>query len=129
MIETTKTILMTDTAPVRIVDIEWPVIAHGDHSWFSGIFQDQSKNTLEIDVWVRKHADGRVLVYGRFERTFKLEEASNVLLHAGRLYTNPTSEVLVKGIRKIGMEICPAEQSAADPAVTACIADLPPLDI
>jgi hypothetical protein len=53
-------IALSDRAPVRIVAAEWPVIAKG--SWFSGQHECQANEVAWLKV--RRHEDGRVLVYG-----------------------------------------------------------------
>ena len=51
----TRTITLTGRAPVRIIEEDWPVIADASIYRFLG----QSR-----DVRIRRHADGRTIVYG-----------------------------------------------------------------
>lgn len=55
-----KTIPLTDRRPVTIDPAEWPRIAYGEA--YSGQYDFQAFDGVYIAV--RKHADGRHLVYG-----------------------------------------------------------------
>jgi hypothetical protein len=57
-----RTITLTDRAPVRIREDEWPEIARGDFS--DGNHLDEY---WKIYIRVRKHQDGRVIVYGTYD--------------------------------------------------------------
>lgn len=65
-----RTITLTDRAPVTIEEITWPIIARADgDSWAGSDYgrHQQASHQGEIDAYtliVRRHADGRVLVYG-----------------------------------------------------------------
>jgi hypothetical protein len=57
------TISLSDALPIRIVDDDWPIIASGwDHD---GKVACQAN--LEWSIRVRRHADGRTIVYGVLE--------------------------------------------------------------
>jgi hypothetical protein len=60
----TRTITLTSRPPVRIVEDEWPIIAQA--SGYTGEHECQANRTWTIKV--RKHADGRHLVYGVLRR-------------------------------------------------------------
>ena len=53
-----RTITLTNRAPVRIVEEDWPIIAE-DHC-------GSETSECNIEVRVRRHCDGRAIVYGRF---------------------------------------------------------------
>lgn len=54
-------IILTDRAPVRIVGADWPVIAEAGDGHPCG---EQAQNGfVDWAVKVRKHSDGRILVY------------------------------------------------------------------
>lgn len=57
----TRTITLTDHAPVTIREDEWPEIARG--SWYHGCGQGSQNGEHRAAVRVRQHADGRALVY------------------------------------------------------------------
>jgi hypothetical protein len=55
-----RTITLTDRAPVKIDEEKWPVIAFGDASSGQYDFQAFDKAWLKV----RRHEDGRTIVYG-----------------------------------------------------------------
>lgn len=67
--EDTLTIALSGRPPVRIVKTEWPIIASAK-TW---------DNALEVQadrIWtltVRRHADGRAIVYGIFRSAYQNE--------------------------------------------------------
>ena len=56
----TRTITLTDHAPVSINEAEWPEVASA--KWYEGEIDIQADRTATIRV--REHRDGRRLVYG-----------------------------------------------------------------
>lgn len=67
----TRIITLTARAPVEIVEANWPVIARADGDSYpkSACCSDYSarRGGGELDIYilrVRRHADGRVIVYG-----------------------------------------------------------------
>jgi hypothetical protein len=53
-----RTITLTGRAPVRILEDEWPLIAQSDWE------QVKAPREARAQIRVRRHADGRTLVYG-----------------------------------------------------------------
>jgi len=51
---------------MKIVDREWPLIAHGSFDCRDDIPGRRSQPTVTIDIQVRQHADGRVIVYSLY---------------------------------------------------------------
>ena len=102
-----RTVTLTNHAPVRIVEEEWPILAR-HHLDTQG---------ARAHLTVRRHADGRALVYGMqrplgsgaFERE----------LHAGELMTHYDPAGVAVVIARV------AEAVRATALVPLVIADLP----
>ncbi len=122
-----RTITMTDTPPVRIREATWPVIAHGRHYSYQGQYDFQAVWILEIDIRVRRHADGRTLVYAIYEYTDKRQGATNTLRRGGQLFQGPDGNDLVRAIRDVGAGI--GDDPYVEEAIADCIATLPAIDI
>ncbi len=122
---TYRTIILTNAAPVRIIQEDWPVIAHGLHESFDGEYECPANVKLEINIRVRRHADGRTIIYGHYELTTQWVDGHDVCRRAGYLYTDALSpDQLIRAIRKVGDEI-----SAVSAVVQECVSELPPLEI
>lgn len=110
-----RTITMTDRSPVAIVDSDWPIVAEAavddDH---------QRVNQWSQRSWVkvRRHADGRVLIYGRDSSKWQgtVNRAAGVLLPVEM--TVP--QIVIDTIREVCCELLFAEELARQ-----CINDLP----
>lgn len=93
-----RTITLTDRAPVRIVESEWPVVS---------VARDDAAGWA---VRVRRHADGRVIVYG-----------SRGVAREGELLASVSaSDAVADAILRVGA-LCGAPGSA----IAQCIANLP----
>lgn len=106
----TRTVSLTDRAPVRIDEDKWPLVAEGK-GW-DGEYEFQASRTRGIRV--RQHADGRAVVYGVYTTRFRGERDARAgyLLAAG--------EDVPAVIRRVGEEI-----GASEAVIRECIADLP----
>ena len=60
----TLTITLTDRPPVKIIDADWPVIAHGSYDRHDGQVESEANRIWSLSIRVRRHADGRLIVYG-----------------------------------------------------------------
>lgn len=83
---TNRTIQMSGRAPVRIETKEWPVVV-----------QSGTEGSYRYLV-VRRHLDGRTLVYGRTSEF-------GVAFMAGYLVKTPEAEPLFKAVQKVASEI------------------------
>lgn len=104
------TIALTDRPPVEVDGADWPRIAQGH-------WGDNAPNPpdREWTIRVRRHADGRTIVYGTHSSCYQDEDP---YLYGGIVLDSPDQTVYA--IREIG------EQIAAPPRVVAeAIADLP----
>jgi hypothetical protein len=117
-----RTITLTDRAPVRIQDTDWPCIAHS--AGYSGEHECQAN----VEAWlrVRQHADGRTLVYGCRQAGNGGQAIGYSEWRGGELLE--AGEDPIPAIRRAGE--CLAEHSGYgsidwDMLVRDCIADLP----
>lgn len=62
-----RTITLTDRPPVRVREDQWPVIAHGSYKNWDNQYDFQANRTWKIDIRVRRHEDGRAIVYGLYD--------------------------------------------------------------
>ena len=104
-----RTITLTDRAPIRIVEDDWPVIASA--KWWAGVHEVQSDRTALLRV--RKHADGRHIVYGATDWVGDSGQRAGVVLDAG-------DPGLCRAIRDVARMIGHGDLAAE------CIANLPP---
>jgi hypothetical protein len=110
----TRTITLTDRAPVEIVEADWPTIAQ---AYYGDNEPNPPNRTWRLKV--RQHADGRTIVYG-VHLTAYPDESS---LRAGYLPDAdglPDAIGLIDAIHRIAEEIDAPGWMAA-----RCIADLP----
>lgn len=120
-----RTITLTNRPPVRIREDEWPVIASADTEWYGGDYKHQANRTTDVTLRVRRHADGRALVYGTYEYATIWQGERNRSYRAGVLL-DPGAD-LADAIRIVGNtleSLADSDRLIAD-AVRECIADLP----
>jgi hypothetical protein len=74
MTHKSRTITLSNRPPVRIIDADWPEIAKAE------VRSDMVNRSLRV----RRHADGRTLVYGVNSRAGYKDDRAGVLLDADR---------------------------------------------
>lgn len=116
MTTTTKTRIVTlsNRPPVRIKESEWPVIA--DSFWHDGLIRCQANRTAWLKV--RRHDDGRTLVYGGRESRWQGERDKR-----SGLLIDKTGDV-VAAIYQVADDLGYVEQLAAE-----AVGDLPAEEI
>jgi hypothetical protein len=123
-----RTITLTGRAPVKVVEADWPVIAHGNSEQFDNEFRFQAFETTDIDLRVRQHADGRAIVYGVYDHDTRHPGDECALWRCGVLL-EPGAD-LAAAVQEVGDELLTLSDDKDVVAVTrACIADLPPVAI
>lgn len=115
MTEKTRTITLTNRAPVQIAEASWPVIARGDWTDSPAI---PSQANRRASVRVRQHDDGRAIVHGTYQTQF----AGEVDLRAGVLLSAGAD--IATAIRAVVDDLGATPRLAAE-----CIADLPAEEI
>jgi len=124
-----RTITLTDRQPVKIREDEWPILAKGSYATWDGQYECQATQTRRIHITVRQHADGRAIVYGRYDYTTRWQGAKGVRHNVGHLCDRPISTAeLVKAIQDVGREL--ADRVGEDmpdirDVANECIAGLP----
>lgn len=112
----TRTITLTDRAPIRIVESDWPQVAVA--RWHDGQYESQANRTAHVRV--RQHADGRRIVYGGSTSQWQGERGTD----AGYLLDAPPDEQrTVAAIHDV------AEAVGRPDLADECIADLPAQDL
>jgi len=121
----TRTITLTDRPPVTIVESEWPILAKADYD--DDRSQDGQPNRNAYGhLIVRQHADGRAIVYARYDYDTRWQHERNETRRAGVLLPpGATADDIIRAIKRvhgmIGIESQDWQMLAQE-----CIADLPP---
>jgi hypothetical protein len=124
-----RTITLTNRAPVRIVEDDWPIIAEGHCG-----SETKERN---IEVRVRHHCDGRAITYANFSYSYSnggpppFNGLSRIRGRIGHL--SGADEDLAAGLRIVGDQL--RERVDRDMhklvagAIDQCFAHLPPRKI
>ena len=114
----TRTITLTNRAPVTIREADWPTIAYGIDS--PGSYWNGTPTPGdEVDTYtlrVRQHADGRAIVYGVIDAATAWTGTKD--WRGGKLVSS--GEDIVQAIQRVG-----ADGDILDSVIRECIADLP----
>jgi hypothetical protein len=117
-------ITMSERRPMSVSKAEWPSIAYGED--FAGQYDFQSFDGARIRV--RRHADGRAIVYGYAGDWDGGGRQSRENRKAGFLVqASEPGEALVRAIRRVAGILSETEcvGEMAHAAARRCIADLP----
>lgn len=115
-----RVITLTDSQPVQIRESLWPIIARSE--WFEGGYRAQANRKQWL--YVRQHADGRILVYGGMDSVMPSEDD----IRAGELLW--PAQPLVAAIRRVAAAIAHQDHSLDLPNLAPnAIRDLPAVDI
>lgn len=126
-----RTITLSGRAPVTISEDAWPVIAHGSYRDHDNQYEFQANRTWKCDIRVRRHEDGRAIVYGVYDYTTAFQGARGFVGKAGALLDasadlgaaiNDVGRTLTLAALEAGHDDFAAHISAA---VRDCVADLP----
>lgn len=128
-----RTISLTDRAPVRIDEAEWPVLARGSYFAYDGQVVQQSNRRTSIQIIVRRHADGRALVYGVYDYDSHFQHETGESYRRGDLLASDSDESdIIAAIRTVRDELIEAlaEDERGDArhvrdTAQECIADMP----
>lgn len=115
MADTTLIITITDATPVNIVKADWPIKASAENDDATNPGNEPNR---EWKVKVRRHPDGRSIVYGVFSSNYQGEWGGK---RAGRIVAADGD--LIAAIHDV------AERIGAPELADDCIANLPAQDL
>lgn len=124
----TRTITLTGRAPVKIVEAEWPVIAQGSYRDHDGQVECQANRTWKIEFRVRKHADGRAIVYATYDHDTHFQNEAcetnrvGVMIAAGDDIPAAISQVSAQLHLRVADD---TQRRNINRAEADCVADLP----
>lgn len=119
------TIRLTDARPISILMAEWPIEGRASYSDWDGEHECQATRTSRVGLYVRRHRDGRRIVYGWVETTSQWRGERDIDHGAGeRLAVAATDADVVAAIHRVASSLAEAGEDLRDlPA--ECIASLP----
>lgn len=120
----TRTITLTDRPPVTIREDDWPIIAEADYD--DDTTQDCRPNRNSFGhVKVRRHADGRAIVYARYDYETRWQGERGDTRKAGVLLAaDATTDDVIRAIKAVHAQIG-IESEDWQQLAQKCIADLP----
>ena len=127
----TRIITLTDSAPVNIVEDEWPTIASAEWEDANSQYSFQASRTWDASIRVRRHEDGRTLVYGRYCDDSQHPGEADALYRQGALHDADAD--VIQAIRAIGGQLVnrlagteheDATHNVQD-LIAECIGDMP----
>lgn len=133
-----RTITLTDRAPVRIREDEWPQIAHGlRHSEWDNQYEFQANRTWRCDIRVRQHPDGRAIVYGTYDYDTQFQSERGFRAKAGEYLDGARVHDRIPGaINSVAETLRSAADEAGhdfgahiSAAARECIAALPAVEL
>lgn len=128
---TTRTITLTGRPPVKIDEDQWPVIASASAHDYDGQYDFQANEHSRWWLVVRRHSDGRSIVYAKYAHTTAWRGRRDYDTRAGKLLPQGSSDQDVcDTIREVADEISTSEHQGEDAArwtelAAECIADMP----
>jgi hypothetical protein len=81
----TRTITLTARPPVTIDEDHWPVIASSGWGDYDNQYEFQANRRADAGLKVRRHADGRTIVYGTYRYRTQFQGEDDVYAAAGSL--------------------------------------------
>jgi len=125
-----RTITLTGRPPVKIDDAAWPTIASARDKDFEGAHESQSFRTSRWWVIVRRHEDGRTLIYCGYDYSTAWQGERDYSVRGGRLLPAATAEQICDAISAECASIADSEHYGEDadhwPGLAdQCIAAMP----
>ena len=127
----TRTITLTGRPPVRINDEAWGLIASASDKDYDGQVECQANRVSKWGVYVRRHDDGRAIVYATYSYSSNWRNERCYSAKGGVLLGKDcTDDDIVRSINSVCGDIASREHYGDDAqrwdALAAeCIADLP----
>jgi hypothetical protein len=130
--EKRRTITLTNRAPIRIVEDDWPVIAQGTYD--NDVPSGSPYVEGSIDIRVRQHRDGRIIIHAKYNYKDQVDEKNSQMVRVGRYLDDPDDQGLWDNIIAVGEELHVRilnehMREFVVRAVDACFAQLPAVEM
>lgn len=128
---TKRTITLSDRPPVSIDETAWPTWASASDDDHDGQVRCQANRTSDWFVKVRRHADGRCIVYAGYTYSSNwANEQGYRIRHGVLLPVESSQDSICEAITEVCRRMSSCEHSDGDEAKWAslrdeCIADMP----
>ena len=127
----TRTITLTGRPPVTIDEDKWPLLASAGDSEADSEHRFQANRTSEWSVRVRRHNDGRAIVYATYKYSTNWANERDFSAKRGVLLPAASDNMAIcTAIEEVCDDIANADHEGDDAArwmtiAAECIADLP----
>lgn len=131
------TITLTGRPPVTVAVDDWPLIAEAtEHRW-DGEYEHQASRKSKAAVRVRRHEDGRAIVYGAYSHDTQWQSEYCHEFRGGQLVESADSAAIVEAVEDVAEQLAErvahmgGDRYGIDLVEVGqrCIADLPAEEI
>lgn len=120
---TTKKIILTGRVPVEVDTDTWARIAYASDSWHDSEHECQANRSAKAWIAVRRHDDGRMIVYGHGEYSSAFRGERDHSWSGGRIVESVQSVAEIVG--EIVVELGNIPGIAAEALGRSVLADMP----
>ncbi len=128
-----RTITLSGRAPVRIDEARWPIIAQAEERVHDGTeYESQAGRVTSVQFYVRRHEDGRAIVYAVFDHMTRWADERSYTHRAGYLAQPVDGPIdLATMIKYTASDLVERHCMATlvQDAMNKCIAALPPEEL
>ncbi len=129
-----RTITLTGRPPVRIDESSWPLVASASSHDYDGQYDFQSFRHHRWFVGARQHADGRAIVYAKYDYETAWQNERSLSAARGVLLESADAASICDAIANVCEDMSECEHNGNDDARWTslrdeCIADLPAVEI
>lgn len=123
-----RTITLTNRPPVKIKEENWPVIASAKDEDWDTQYESQANQTWKWSIAVRRHKDGRAIIYATYTHTSQWAGSNDTYDRQGEYLAY--KDVPLEHICTAITSVCARMQGERwDSIKDQCIAGLPAEDL
>lgn len=130
-----RTITLTDRPPVNINEDAWPMIANAGDKEYDNQYEFQANRISKWFIGVRRHQDGRAIVYATYSYSSAYQGARGYAVkHGVMLPAGTTDADICRAVKDVAGMMAEAEHNGGDASrwpqfANDCIADMPAEEI